>query len=62
MLLLHRLGEACSHIAAILSCMIRSAEVKQQSGIDSCTSKQCSWLPTVRDVGCHNYILRHNMM
>ena len=47
----YRLGEACSHIAAVLSCLVRSAEVKQQSGPDSCTSKQCSWLPTARDVG-----------
>lgn len=62
MLCLYRLGEACSHIAAILSCLVRSAEVKQQSGIDSCTSKQCSWLPTARDVGYCNYILKYNFI
>ena len=45
-----RLGEACSHIAAILSCFVRATELCYKSGLDSCTSQQCSWLPTARDV------------
>ena len=44
------LGEACSHIAAVLSCLVRATELRHKSGLDSCTSQQCSWLPTARDV------------
>ena len=36
---LHRLGEACSDIAAVISCLIRAAQLHFNSGMDACTSK-----------------------
>jgi len=49
-ILYNRLGEACSHFAAIFSCVFNAAETYQRSGTDSCISKQCSWLPTAQEV------------
>ena len=46
----HRLGEACAHIAAILSCLVRATQMRQKSGVDSCTSQLCTWLPTSHQV------------
>ena len=45
-----RLGEVCSHIAAVLSCLVRSAEDQLKTGQTSCTSQKCSWLPTTKSV------------
>ena len=45
-----RLGEACSHIAAVLSCLVRAAEAQLKTGQTSCTSQKCSWLPTTKSV------------
>ena len=42
-----RFGEACSHIAAILSCLVKATELRYKSDLDSCTSQR---LPTARDV------------
>ena len=39
-----RLGEACSHIAAIISCLIKAAEYQEQSGTNSCTSQSLNTL------------------
>ena len=39
----NRLGEACSHIAAVVSCLINATEIRKQSGADSCTSTLCGW-------------------
>ena len=50
MLLLNRLGEACSHIAAIASCMINAVEVRKQNGADSCTSNLCGWNHSASEV------------
>ena len=46
----YRLGdlEACSHVAAVISCLIEAAQHQEQT--TACTSKKCSWLPTVRNV------------
>ena len=44
------MGEACSHIAAVLSCIVKSVEAQEQSGVESCTSKACYWLPAARKV------------
>ena len=46
----YRLGEACSHIAAIASCMINAREACQQTGADSCTSTLCGWSHSAREV------------
>ena len=46
----HSLGEACSHIAAILTCVINASEARKQAGYNSCTSHLCSWLPSPNDV------------
>ena len=45
-----RLGEVCSHVAAIISCLVRASEAQSKSGATSCTSQKCSWLPASRDV------------
>ncbi len=50
-----RPGEACSHIAAVISCLVRAAEVQTTSGATACTSKMCSWLPVARDVSIIGY-------
>ena len=52
---LNRLGEACSHIAAITSCMINATEVRQQTGADSCTSTLCGWSRSAREVSMNNF-------
>jgi hypothetical protein len=44
------LGEACSHIAAILMCVVHAAERRRQSGENSCISRSCYWLPPSKDV------------
>ena len=33
-----RLGEMCSHIAALLTFIVRAVESRKQSGLDSCIS------------------------
>ena len=45
-----RLGEACSHVAAIISCVIRASQLQERSGATARTSQECTWLPTARDV------------
>lgn len=47
---IYRLGEACSHIAALLSCVVKAAEARQTCGRDSCTSQKCMWLPPAKNV------------
>ena len=46
----YRLGdlEACSHVAAVISCLTEAAQHQEQT--TACTSQKCSWLPTVRNV------------
>ena len=46
----YRLGEACSHVAAVISCLIEAAQDQEQMGTTACTSQRCSWLPTIRNV------------
>ena len=46
----NRLGEACSHIATLLSCVVKAAEACQVQGSNSCTSQKCVWLPPARNV------------
>ena len=48
--ILYRLGETCSHVAAVITCLIRAAELQSSSGDSACTSQKCSWLPTAQDV------------
>lgn len=45
-----RIGEACSHIAAVISCLVRAADLQARSGVTACTSQKFSWLPVARDV------------
>jgi len=45
-----RLGEACSHIAALLSCVVQAVVARQSSGSYSCTSQKCVWLPPAKNV------------
>ena len=45
-----RLGEACSHVAAILTCVIRANVLRTQSAVEACTSKKCAWLPPACNV------------
>lgn len=47
---LYSLGEACSHIAALLSCVVKASQARQSAGVDSSTSVACSWLPPSRNV------------
>lgn len=44
------LGEACSHIAAVLSALVNASDMRNRSGVDACTSKPCSWLPPAHNV------------
>lgn len=44
------LGEACSHVATLLSCVVKAAELRRSMGRESCTSKKCVWLPSANDV------------
>ena len=46
----YSLGETCSHVAAVISCLIKAAQLQYSSGDSACTSQQCSWLPTAIDV------------
>ena len=48
----------CSHIAAIISCIIRASELQSRSGTSACTSQKCSWLPTTRDVSYFNKLYK----
>lgn len=43
------LGEACTHIAATVTCVINAVEARMKAGT-SCTSQPCYWLPVKRDV------------
>ena len=45
-----RLGEACSHIAALLSCLVAAVESRENAGTDSVTSQSCKWLPPANNV------------
>ena len=45
-----RLGEACSHVAAILSSLATATDVQLKSGINSCTSQTCMWLPPAKNM------------
>ena len=51
----HSLGEACSHVAAVLSCVIKANELRKQSGMDACTSSLCSWNHSTKEV--HKYFM-----
>ena len=48
-----RLGD---HIAAVLSALVNASDVRSNSGLDTCTSKQCAWLPVARNVSQINVI------
>ena len=52
--IVNSLGEACSHIAVITSCMINATEVCKQTGADSCTSNLCGWNQSAREVSISN--------
>ena len=43
-----RIGEACSHVATVLSCIVKAHESRQNS--NSCTSQACQWLPPAKNV------------
>ena len=62
--ILYRLGEACSHVAAVISCLIEAAQYQQQTGTTACTSQKCRWLPTVRNVSFFdiNFHSRHPVL
>ena len=47
---LFRLGEACSHLAALLSCLVTAVESRERAGTDSITSLSCKWLPPTKNV------------
>ena len=36
--------------AQILTCIVGANEMRQKSGMDACTSKECIWLPPACDV------------
>lgn len=42
--------QACSHIAALLSCIINANEIRNWSGVDSCTSNLYAWNHPVQEV------------
>ncbi|XP_072176345.1 uncharacterized protein [Diadema setosum] len=44
------LGEACSHIAALVLSVIKANQLRKIPGEDACTSKTCAWLPPNRNV------------
>jgi len=46
-----RLGEACSHIAAIISTLVAANSIRQRS--TSVTSQRCSWLPPAKNVSTY---------
>ncbi|XP_066930891.1 uncharacterized protein [Clytia hemisphaerica] len=48
------LGEACSHIAAILFLLYMSTNHRERMSSNSCTSLECPWLPdsAVKEVEC----------
>ena len=50
----NRLGESCSHIVAVTSCMINAREARQWTGADSCTSTLCGWSHSAREVRINN--------
>ena len=54
---MNRLGKACSHIAAIASCMIYAREVRQRTGADSCTSTLCGWNNSAREISMNNFCI-----
>lgn len=45
-----RLGEACSHIATVLTSVVKADEARKKCGSDSCTSQKCMWLPPAMNV------------
>lgn len=51
----YRLGETCSHVAAILSCVVEAVEARKAQGSSSCTSQKCTWLSSARNVRCCCY-------
>jgi hypothetical protein len=48
------LGETCSHIAAVLTTVVKAVDARKMCGIDSCTSKTCYWLPAAAKVNPAN--------
>ena len=50
-----RLEEACTNIAAVISCLIRASELRANSGATACTSKECAWLPIAWDVSIYSF-------
>ena len=42
---IYRLGEDCSHVAAVLSRLVRATGTCKKSGTNFCTSQECYWLP-----------------
>ena len=38
----YRLGEACSHVTAVISCLIEAAQHQEQMETTACTSQRCS--------------------
>ena len=45
-----RLGEACSHVTALLTYVVKENAARQKTGRDSCTSAACAWLPPPKNV------------
>jgi hypothetical protein len=50
-----RIGEACTYIATVLSCVVKAAETRKNSGMNSCTSKICQWLPPSKNIKFNPY-------
>ena len=47
----YSLREACSHVAAVLSCMIKTFEErKEKRELDLCTLNLCSWNHSSKEV------------
>lgn len=60
---MYRLGEACSHLAALLSCVVEASVARQMSGRDCCTAKKCLWLQPATSVSTiYNAIATSNFV
>ena len=45
-----RLGESCSHVAALLTTVVKAVDCRKQAGLNACTSQACYWLPSAAKV------------
>ncbi|XP_022084544.1 uncharacterized protein LOC110975965 [Acanthaster planci] len=41
---------ACSHVAALISSVVKANQLRKAPGSDACTSQKCAWLPAKRNV------------